>query len=53
VAIADALNELGRLAPVDMGEWGNLLGRVIRSVEINKDHLVVVPLVGERTSTPR
>ncbi|WP_182379810.1 recombinase family protein [Nocardioides sp. WS12] len=66
--LSEALDELALLAPVDQdvyerlqagstgmtpGEWGFLLGRVIRRVEVHKAFLLIVPVVGDAVQIPR
>ena len=33
------------------GEWNTLLGRVLRRVEVHKDRLVLVPVVGDSANS--
>lgn len=65
--LAAARDELVRLSPVDEsvyaqlessteqtpGEWNGQLAKLIRRVEVHKDRLVIVPVVGEPEVDPR
>lgn len=65
--LRDARDEAARVAPVSddvyarlespedltPNEWNTLLGRVLRRVEVYKDRLVMVPVIGEASIIPR